>query len=333
MENIGICLPQPGYLEAVREITRRLRHAADLRRGQDRHHRRVGRRDRCARRAARSRRAGQEHRRRPAARRVRRQARVHGSDHRRAGCCTSARTTATRCAWRRRRRCSPRSARPKRRRRASPSTTHCSTPATTIIDRAGLPAHTVQFGAKGCVTWAADADPQLPRLQGHRLRPRLRAVDPRHQPRRAAAAGPRRAVADLGDAQPTPTRCATPTCSTSSSPSSTALSRRREPRLSLSSSDALRDTTCDRIGCDQRRRAPRRDADEQREPAADEHERQPTSSGANRRRGAAMTSDPHVVGERGHHERGHDVAEAISSRPCRSPCRSRATGSSAGRSG
>ena len=43
--------------------------------------------------------------------------------------------------------------------------------------------------------------PQLPRLQGDRLHARLRPVDPRHQPGRAAAAGPRRAVADLGHAR------------------------------------------------------------------------------------------------------------------------------------
>ena len=45
MENIGICLPQPGYLEAVREITATPRHAADLRRGEDRHHGRLRRSD------------------------------------------------------------------------------------------------------------------------------------------------------------------------------------------------------------------------------------------------------------------------------------------------
>ena len=45
MENIGICLPDPGYLDAVREITR-IRHAAALRRGQDRHHGGLARRRR-----------------------------------------------------------------------------------------------------------------------------------------------------------------------------------------------------------------------------------------------------------------------------------------------
>ena len=70
-----------------------------------------------------------------------------------------------------------------------------------IIDRSGIPAHTVRFGAKGCVTWSPDTGAQLPRLQDYRLRPGVRTMDPRHQPRRAPAPGPRRAVADLGDAR------------------------------------------------------------------------------------------------------------------------------------
>ena len=63
MENIGICLPEPGYLEAVREITRRHGTLLDLRRGEDRHHGRMGRRGRRARRAAGPRRAGEVDRR------------------------------------------------------------------------------------------------------------------------------------------------------------------------------------------------------------------------------------------------------------------------------
>ena len=85
MENIGICLPQPGYLEAVREITERARHAAHLRRGQDRHHRRLRRRDRPLRRPARPRHAGQVDRRRLPGRRVRRPPGPDGPDHRRQG--------------------------------------------------------------------------------------------------------------------------------------------------------------------------------------------------------------------------------------------------------
>ena len=67
MENIGICLPQPGLPRGGAGDHPAPRHAADLRRGEDRHHRRLGRCHRRARRAARPRRAGQEHRRRPAA--------------------------------------------------------------------------------------------------------------------------------------------------------------------------------------------------------------------------------------------------------------------------
>ena len=36
MMNLGVVLPEPGYLEAVREITAAPRHRPDLRRGQDR---------------------------------------------------------------------------------------------------------------------------------------------------------------------------------------------------------------------------------------------------------------------------------------------------------
>ena len=45
MMNLGVVLPEPGYLEAVRDITRTPRHRADLRRGQDRpvHRRRAAR--------------------------------------------------------------------------------------------------------------------------------------------------------------------------------------------------------------------------------------------------------------------------------------------------
>ena len=83
MENIGICLPEPGYLEAVREICDEVRHPADLRRGQDRPHRRLRRRNEEARRHPRPRHARQVDRRRVPRRCVRRQGRVHGPDHHR----------------------------------------------------------------------------------------------------------------------------------------------------------------------------------------------------------------------------------------------------------
>ena len=50
MMNLGVVLPEPGYLEAVRDITRAPRHRADLRRGQDGPRDRRGRRDRALRR-------------------------------------------------------------------------------------------------------------------------------------------------------------------------------------------------------------------------------------------------------------------------------------------
>ena len=197
-----------------------VRHDADLRRGQDRHHRRVGRGDGRCRRAARPRRAGQEHRRRVAARRVRRDRRSAWTRSPAARCCTSARTTATRCAWRRPRPCWPRCARPKPRQAAIDLNRRVLDACQRTIDgRRPAGAHG-PVRREGLRHVGARADPELPRLQGHRLRPRLRAVDPRHQPRRAAAAGPRRAVAHLGDAHARPTRCTTPTCSPSSSPNS-----------------------------------------------------------------------------------------------------------------
>ena len=50
MMNLGVVLPEDGYLEAVREITAAPRHRPDLRRGQDRPLHRRRRRDRALRR-------------------------------------------------------------------------------------------------------------------------------------------------------------------------------------------------------------------------------------------------------------------------------------------
>ena len=201
MQNIGICLPRARLPRGGPRDHRALRHAADLRRGQDRHHRRLRRRHRALRRPARPRLPGEVDRRRLPRRRVRRQGRVHGPHHHRRG--APPRHLQRQPARDGRRQGdahrgvhAPRPSTPR-----SPATSGWSTPASDVIDRTGVPAHTVQFGAKGCVTWARDADPQLPRLQGDRLRPRVRPVDPRHQPRRHAPAGPRRPVADLGDAR------------------------------------------------------------------------------------------------------------------------------------
>ena len=78
MMNLGVVLPEPGYLEAVREISTPPRHRADLRRGQDRPLHRGRRRDRALRRDAGHGHARQGARRRLADRRDRRQRGGHG---------------------------------------------------------------------------------------------------------------------------------------------------------------------------------------------------------------------------------------------------------------
>ena len=70
-----------------------------------------------------------------------------------------------------------------------------------VIDDADLPGPHRPVRRQGLRDVVAEPGPQLPGLQGDRLHARLRPVDPRHQPGRAAAAGPRRAVADLGHAR------------------------------------------------------------------------------------------------------------------------------------
>ena len=97
MENIGICLPDAGLPRGGPRDHRAPRHAADLRRGQDRHHGRLRRRHRPLRRRC------------PTSSTLAKsigggfpvgafggRAGVHGPDHRRPRCSTSARTTATR---------------------------------------------------------------------------------------------------------------------------------------------------------------------------------------------------------------------------------------------
>ena len=83
MENIGDLSPRPGYLEAVREITRRHGTLLIFDEVKTGHHRRLRRGHAALRRDTRPRRAGQVHRRRAAARRVRRQSRGDGADRRR----------------------------------------------------------------------------------------------------------------------------------------------------------------------------------------------------------------------------------------------------------
>ena len=78
MMNLGVVLPEPGYLEEVREITQAPRHRPDLRRGQDRPVHRARRRDREVRRHAGHGHARQGAGRRHAGRRDRRHRGGHG---------------------------------------------------------------------------------------------------------------------------------------------------------------------------------------------------------------------------------------------------------------
>ena len=52
-----------------------------------------------------------------------------------------------------------------------------------------MPAHAVQCGAKGCVTWSSSPVDQLSRLPGDRFRAGVRPVDLGREPWRSAAAG------------------------------------------------------------------------------------------------------------------------------------------------
>ena len=76
--NMGVVPPEPGFLEACRELCTRYGALLDLRRGHHRLPRRLGRRPGALRRAARPHDAGQDHRRRPAGGRLRRPPRHHG---------------------------------------------------------------------------------------------------------------------------------------------------------------------------------------------------------------------------------------------------------------
>ena len=243
MENIGICLPEPGYLEAVREITAAPRHAAHLRRGEDRDHRRLRRRHRAtsassptssrwpSRSAAASRSArsvasrsymdlitaGQG----APPRHVQRQPAGDGGEpgHARRGLRPPSPST-----------------------RRSPATARSSAACQAIIDDADLPAHTVQFGAKGCVTWRREpvrnyrdykaTDFDLAFAQWIHGINRGVLLPP----------GPRRAVADLGACTPTPRPAATPRCSGSSSTSCTP-ERSRRRAVPRSPDDPVPDLT------------------------------------------------------------------------------------------
>ena len=126
MMNLGIVLPEPGYLEADARDHAAPRHRPDLRRGQDRALHRGRRRDRALGRDAGHGHARQGARRRPALGRDRRLARRSCRWWRTAASSRSAPTTATRSAWRPRARTCSRSSRPTPTRTSTRSTTASS---------------------------------------------------------------------------------------------------------------------------------------------------------------------------------------------------------------
>ena len=87
---------------------------------------------------------------------------------------------------------------------------------------AGLPAHTVQFGAKGCITWSPTPVRNYRDYKATDFD--LAFAQWIHGINRGVLLPPGldEQWLDLGACTPRPTRCATPTCSPSSSPSSTA---------------------------------------------------------------------------------------------------------------
>ena len=156
MENIGICLPDAGYLAGGARDHPAPRHAADLRRGEDRHHRRLGRRHR--RTSACSPTSSRWPSRSAAACPIGAfggTAEVHGPITRGQGAAPRHVQRQPAGDGRRPRRCSRDICTPGGDRRTrSTATRGSSPPATPIIAERRLPAHTVQFGAKGCVTYS-----------------------------------------------------------------------------------------------------------------------------------------------------------------------------------
>ena len=78
--NVGLCMPQPGFLKGLREICDEERRAADFRRSENRRETRLGRRQRIFRRASRHDLPGEIDRRRLAAGGIRRQQVGDGPD-------------------------------------------------------------------------------------------------------------------------------------------------------------------------------------------------------------------------------------------------------------
>ena len=154
MMNLGVVLPEPGYLEAVREITAAPRHRPDLRRGQDRPVHRRRRRDRALRRHARHGHARQGARRRPADRRDRRHRGGHGGRrgrHRLPGRHLQ-RQPARHGRGAREPARGPHARGLRAPRRAS--TTASSPAARASSSKHDLPGYAVGVGSKGCVTFS-----------------------------------------------------------------------------------------------------------------------------------------------------------------------------------
>ena len=103
MMNCGVILPEPGYLQGLKDLCHAQRRLPRVRRGEDRRDARVRRRGRGLRRRARHRLPGQGDRRRHAVRRDRRRPRSSTARSSAASTTWPARSTATRSRWRRRR--------------------------------------------------------------------------------------------------------------------------------------------------------------------------------------------------------------------------------------
>ena len=153
MENIGICLPQPGYLEAVREITQR--HGTllifdevktGITAGYGGATGRLGVQPTSSRWRSRS--AGDF----PSAPSVARPSTWTSSPPGR--CCISARTTATRSWMAAVKAVLTEACNPDAMADAIARNGRLVQACQDVIDRTGVPAHTVEFGAKGCVTWS-----------------------------------------------------------------------------------------------------------------------------------------------------------------------------------
>ncbi len=202
MMNLGVVLPEPGYLEAVREITQPARHRPDLRRGQDRPGDRPRRRDREVRRDARHGHAGEGARRRHC-RSARSAATTRSCRSSRTAPSTRwAPTTGTRSAWPPRARTCSRSSPPRPTSISTTSTTASSRAASGVIEKHNLPGYAVGIGSKGCVTFSTQKIVDYESFKANQDADAVRAgLALQHEPRRLHDAGPRGGVDPLGHAR------------------------------------------------------------------------------------------------------------------------------------